>query len=181
MESLISDLYANNVIFSYYGFMDNSVLNNVLSITKSKLKANGESLTVTMRVYNAINECVENIIKHNFFPSAQILPYKSFLIITKQHDGYKVDTVNIINEDQKAAIKKQMDVMRIKSKEELKTLKADIISNQTYSKVSTAGLGLVDMFLKTDLCDYKFNPYNTNFLFNINFKIFQSNYASSGN
>ncbi len=179
MESLINNLYTNNVIFSYYGFMDSSVLNTILSITKTKLKANGESITTTMRVYNAINECVENIIKHNFFPSEDILPYKSFLLISKKENGYKIDTINVINEEQKKAIKNQMDFMTTKSKEELKTLKAEIIANKTYSKVATAGLGLVDMYIKTDVCEYKINSHNNNYLFNINFNINSKNYASA--
>ena len=77
MQSLTEKLYNKNVIFSYYGFIDNSVLEQVLRITKSKLEINGESQPIVARVYDAINNCVENIIEHNFFPGDAILKVRS--------------------------------------------------------------------------------------------------------
>ena len=50
METLIEKLYNNNVIFSYYGFIDHSVLDQVLLITRSKLENNNESILVITRV-----------------------------------------------------------------------------------------------------------------------------------
>ncbi|KAK6020969.1 hypothetical protein OSTOST_13369, partial [Ostertagia ostertagi] len=38
MSTLIENLHNNNVIFSYYGFIDDKVLGEVLQITKSKLE-----------------------------------------------------------------------------------------------------------------------------------------------
>jgi hypothetical protein len=172
MHSLSEILYTNNVLFSYYGFIDKQVLNEVLRVTKTKLEMFRESMMVTKRLYNAINECVENIIKHNFFPDEEMLQYKSLLLISKQKNNYVVDTINVINIKQKEAIQKQLEFLSSKSKEELKEIKLNIISNKQYSQVSTAGLGLVDMVMRTDSVDYRFKEYQqANFLFNINFKI----------
>jgi len=128
-------------------------------------------LVIINRVYNAINECVENIIKHNFFPDSDLLQYKSLLIVSKQNESYVVDTINVINLKQKEQINTQLIFLNSKTKEELKQIKSEIISNKSYSDVSTAGLGLVDMVLRTDSCVYSFRNYDTNFLFNIHFKI----------
>jgi hypothetical protein len=178
MQSLTEILYTNNVIFSYYGFIDKYVLNEVLRVTKAKLQGYNEPLVIINRVYNAINECVENIIKHNFFPDTELLHYKSLLIVSKQNESYVIDTINVINLKQKEQIDKQLLFLNSKTKEELKQIKAQIISNKSYSDVSTAGLGLVDMILRTDSCIYSFRDYSTNFLFNIHFKI-NSNYGNA--
>ncbi len=171
MQSLSEILYTNNVLFSYYGFIDKYVLNEVLGITKAKLISYNEPVVIINRVYNAINECVENIIKHNFFPENEMLQYKSLLIISQQEDCYVINTVNVINETQKQQINTQLLFLNSKTKDELKQIKAEIISNKNYSEVHTAGLGLVDMILRTDNCIYNFKNHNTNFLFNIHFKI----------
>ncbi len=171
MQSLTEILYTNNVIFSYYGFIDKYVLNEVLRVTKAKLQGNNEPMVIINRVYNAINECVENIIKHNFFPDSEMLHYKSLLLVSKQNESYVVDTINVINLKQREQINTQLIFLNSKSKDELKQIKSQIISNKSYSEVSTAGLGLVDMVLRTDDCIYSFRDYNTNYLFNIHFKI----------
>ena len=49
METLTEKLYNNNVIFSYYGFIDHTVLEQVLRITRSKLESQHESLLVITR------------------------------------------------------------------------------------------------------------------------------------
>jgi hypothetical protein len=156
------------------------VLNEVLKVTKHHLKVENESMIVSKRLYNAINECVENIIKHNFFPKEQIADYKSLLVISKEDDFYIVDTINVINAHQKESVTKQLDFITSRSKDELKVIKSEIISNNQYSDVSTAGLGMVDMVLRTDDCNYGFKDYHSNFLFNIHFKINSTlSYAST--
>ena len=171
LQALSEILYTNNVLFSYYGFIDKFVLNEVLEITKSKLISLNESTLIIGRVYNSINECVENIIKHNFFPDSEILHYKSLLLISKQNEGYVINTLNVINTKQKEQIESQLTFLNSKSKEELKQIKANILTNKSYSEVSTAGLGLVDMILRTDSFVYSFKDREQNFLFNIHFKI----------
>lgn len=171
MKLLSEDLYQNNVLFSYYGFIDSSVLNHVLSIAKNKLIQNNESLVVINRVYNTINESIENIIKHNFFPDQNILQYKSLLLIVNDNGFYEINTVNVINQKQKEKIDSQLQKMSKMSKEELKEAKTNILSNKQYSEVATAGLGLIDMLIRTDASDYGIAPYKENYLFKINFKV----------
>ena len=175
MRSLSEILYTNNVLFSYYGFIDNKVLTQVLNITQSKLEANKENMVVIKRVYNAINECVENIIKHNFFPEDALLHYKSLLLISMGEKCYMIDTINVVNAKQKAAIVEKLNSLNDKTKEELMTIKSQIMSNKQYSEVSTAGLGMVDLILKTNNFNFHFKEYNDNFLFSINFKINTNN------
>lgn len=171
--------YDNNVLFSYYGHIDKNILNQALKIINLFLEKNNEPLVVSKRLYNTINECVENIIKHNFFPDEGVTDYRSLLLISKEADHYVVDTINIVNGRQKESIHKKLDHLVSKNKEDLKNMKRDIISNKQYSEVSTAGLGLLDMILKADGYHYHFKNYESDFLFNINFKINSTNYGNT--
>lgn len=175
MKALSEILYTNNVLFSYYGFIDSKVLTQVLTITKNKLELNKEKVVIIKRVYNAINECVENIIKHNFFPEYALLNYKSLLLISASDGYYSIDTINVVNVKQKEAIINKLTFLNSKSREDLLAHKAQIMSNNEYSEVATAGLGLVDLVLKTSDFSFSFKEYNENFLFSINFKINTTN------
>jgi hypothetical protein len=169
MKSLVENLYDNNVIFSYYGFIDTSVLKEVLQITRSKLEGNREPNDTIERVHNAISECVDNIIRHNFYPDDVRVRYKSLLVVSKQDDHYNIDTINVITPNQKKAINDQLNYLHTIPKEELNEMR-----NQTRSRgvLSTElKTGLVDLVLKADRCDCKFKDIYPNFLFNVNYKI----------
>ncbi len=170
MSTLIENLHNNNVIFSYYGFIDNSVLNEVLQITKSKLQGNNEKPQIIGKVHDAISECVDNIIKHNFYPDDERVRYKSLLVVSKQQTDYSIDTINVVNSHQKASINQQLDFMNSKSKDELTALR----SGKT-TMLSNNNMGLVDLLLKADTCDCSFKNMESNYLFNINFKISSMN------
>ncbi|MBS1651992.1 MAG: hypothetical protein JSU07_08300 [Bacteroidetes bacterium] len=173
MSSLSEILYKNHIIFSYFGYIDNMVLNEILKLTKDKLIKNKESVLTTNRVYNAINECVENIIKHNIFSDDNKVYYKSLILISTHSNAYQIDTINLINENQYNEITEKLKLITSKNKEELKHIKTEIISNNQYSNVSTAGLGLIDMLLKADEFLYRFNKQeDSKILFNMHFKIY---------
>jgi hypothetical protein len=166
MKTLIENLYSNNVLFSYYGFVDESVLKHVLEITKSRLDDNNESAATLERVHNAIKECVEHIISHNFFPDDIRVHYKSLLIVSKHKDDYNVDSINVINSIQKETIHKQLEMLQTKNHEELMKLKSNGSSNG--QKINT---GLVDLVLKSENCDCTFRERNVNHLFKVNYRI----------
>jgi hypothetical protein len=166
MESLIEKLYNNNVIFSYYGFIDDGVLNEVLRITRSKLEGIGEPPKLVERVHNAIFDCIENIIHHNFYPDDSRVHYKSLIVVSRQKENYLIHTLNVVNEMQKASIDQQLVYLETKSPEELQAMR-------TAHRQGGSGdhPRLVDLVLKSDNCDCTFRPLNENFLFNINFQI----------
>jgi hypothetical protein len=172
MKSLTEELYTNNVLFSYYGFIDKSVLDEVLRVTKNKLETNKESSIIINRVCDAIRDCIQNIIDHNFFPDGAILNYKSLIVVSYQFESYSINTINVINDLQKESINDQLAFLNSKSKEELVTLKSEILSKSKQQFMpNSAGLGVLDLLLKTDNCDYSFKNYHSNFLFNIHFNI----------
>jgi len=169
MKSLIETLYTNNVIFSYYGFIDNSVLEQVLAITKSKLKTNKENERVIERVCGAISESVENILKHNFYEEDARVQYKSLLIVSRQDTEFNIDTIIVVNPAQRQSIQEQLDYLHALGQEELNALKAK--STGQDQTLKTVHSGLLDLVLRADRCDCTFKHLAENSLFNISYKV----------
>ena len=164
METLIEKLHNNNVIFSYYGFIDDTVLTQVLQITRSKLEGYHEDPLVVSRVHTALKDCVESIISHNFYPEDERLHYKSLLAVSKNEDQYLIDTLNVINDHQKDVIDRQLEFLASHSKEELQELLAAPLN-------CPVSASLIKLMFKADDYDCSFKPVGKNLLFNINFKI----------
>ena len=172
MKSLIERLHNNNVLFSYYGFIDDNVLSEVLRITRNKFENNRESPDMVDRLHKTIYDCVENIIQHNFFPADELLSYKSLLLVCHNEKFYSIDTINVINTFQKESIEKQLTLLHAKTKDEIIHLRLNTITkNKEMGLPDGTGLGLIDLVLGADKCDYRFKVYDSNFLFNINFEI----------
>ena len=169
MKTLIEDLHSNNVIFSYYGFIDSSVLSQVLQITRSKLESNEESPVIIERVHDALNNCVENIIKNNFYPEDDKVQFKSLLAVSKKDEQYHVDTIAVVNPVQKESIIQQLHFLKTKSKDELMALKSRTMLHVDDSV--PMGSGLIEIALKVDDCNCTFRDLEQNSLFNINFRI----------
>ncbi len=167
MKTLIEKLHDHNVIFSYYGFIDDKVLTEVLQITKSKLEGNHESPLVVSRVHDAINNCVDNIIKHNFYPDDERVHYKSLLVVSQHEDHFLIDTINVINASQKEKLNEQLRYLHSHTKEEIISLRS---SGPAINNLKL-GAGLIDLVLKADNCDCTFKDLDSHSLFNINFKI----------
>ena len=168
METLIEKLYNNNVIFSYYGFIDHSVLDQVLLITRSKLENNNESILVITRVQEILHECVESIIRHNFYPDDDKLHYKSLLVVSRQNVDYEVDTLNVVNSFQKKTLEDQLEMVAEKSREELKKLRVQCQMGTTDAPVNEK---IISLLARADHHECSFRSLNEHFLFNISLRI----------
>jgi hypothetical protein len=168
MDNLVENLYNNNVIFSYYGFIDESVLNHVLEITRSKLLSTQEPDAVVNKVHDAIYECVEHTIRHNFYPDDSRMHYKSLLVVSRQKGHYLIDSINVINSQQKQAIHTQLKYLHTKTHDELLSLKA---RDSRHRDEQIVNPGLVDLVLKSGNCDCTFKELEQHHLFNVNYKV----------
>ena len=167
METLIEKLYNNNVIFSYYGFVDQSVLQEVLRITRSKLENSGEPMLTITRVHDVLNDCVANIIQHNFYPDDSRVHYKSLLVVSRQEHEYEVDTLNVVNEEQKKRIEKQLGLFKSKSRDQLKKMRLQCQLNAA----PEINEHLIALLMRADQYECSFKPLESHFLFNIGLKI----------
>ncbi len=168
LDALIENLYQNNVVFSYYGFIDESVLNRVLEITESRMTANKESTATISHVRDAILECVEHGTLHNLYPDDTRTHYKSLLAVSRTDNAYKIDCVNVISESQKNAINTQLEYLRTREISDLQLVKA---RDGRYNDPMIKNPGLVDLVLRDGLCGCSFKNIGESHLFNVNYTI----------
>jgi len=168
LDSLIENLYQNNVVFSYYGFIDDSVLTRVLEITESRMLANKESTATIAHVRDAIVECVEHSTLHNLFPEDTRTHYKSLLAVSRTDASYHVDCVNVINAEQKVAINEQLDYLRTCKIEDLQLVKS---RHEEFNDPMIKNPGLVDLVLREGHCGCSFKSLSEGYLFNVNYTI----------
>lgn len=169
MRSLIEILYTNNAIFSYYGFVDNSVLEQVQEITKMKLQTNKESESIIVKVHHALEECAGNIMRHNFHDDVSRVSYKSLLMVSKNENEYNIDSIMVINSVQHEKIQTQLSYLRSLSVEELNGLKLAV--NQEGKQLTLVDSDLINLVLKSDDCNFTFKALGENFLFNVCYKV----------
>lgn len=168
METLTEKLYNNNVIFSYYGFIDRTVLSQVLQITRSKLESGNESLLVISRVQELLNDCIESIISHNFYPDDDKLHYKSLLVVSRQENDYEVDTLNVVNAAQKKLLDEQLAIVATKSRDQLKKLRLQCQLENADGHINEK---IIALLARADHHECAFKPLNEHFLFNISLRI----------
>ncbi|HOZ88408.1 MAG TPA: DUF6272 family protein, partial [Bacteroidia bacterium] len=94
------------------------------------------------------------------------------ILVSGKSGTYFIDTINVINGHQKESIHQQLSNLNVKTKSELHDLKKQIMLKNNHQSVAEGtGLGLIDLVLVSDNCNYRFKDYDNNFLFNINFEI----------
>ena len=83
---------------------------------------------------------------------------------------YTIDAVYEVNAKQKTIIIEGLNLLQSKSKDELLAIKTQITEGDN-NTISSEGLDLIDLDLKTSDFNLHFKEYSDNYLFSINFKI----------
>lgn len=156
--------------FSYCGRIDRTLLNAILKVVKNRMTFFKESPKIINRVYNAINETVENFIIH-CEQEHWSLNHKMLLMILNTEKGWHVITGNHINENQKVGLEAKLKFINSLSLEEKKLLFNGTMKNSTFSERDTAGLGLIDIAIKSDNLGFEFQKRNDQLFYVLNIQI----------
>jgi len=150
---------SEKVILEYKGNIDFDTLQSLLNDLKHKLLLIPDITTLTKkRVFNVTVECIENIYKHSNSKKNEILfkityANKTFTIISENH--IKFEDIN--------QIKEKIDTINSLDREGLKNLYNKIITNTKISERGGAGLGFIDMAIKTcNKIGYEFEKIDDN-------------------
>jgi hypothetical protein len=89
------------------------------------------------------------------------------VMIAKNATGYSIVSGNLIDDTKIDAFKEKLDEINNLSKEELRSMYKNKLTNENFSELGGAGLGLIDMSRK-----YGFIPFNEKYaFFSLNVKI----------
>jgi hypothetical protein len=139
-------------IFIYKGSFTFNTINSHLKELKNELNLHVSNLKVRKRMYNILVECLENINKHALrFPNldASVGPYGFVMITVFEEHTYQVVLGNFILNHEALNHKERLETVNNLEMPELKDYYNNIISNTEISERGGAGLGLVDMAIKS--------------------------------
>lgn len=175
MLELSDSLKRADILLSYCGTLDRSVLQAILNIAKNRLAFINEKPETVNRVYDAINETLENTIIHANYTEDEnsvFMPLKNIFLITRNTDHYSVASGNFIKPERETALKSILEKVNSISQEELKKAYQTVLSRGELSAINTAELGFIDMALKSDSkLEYTFNHKNGDVFFSLSIAI----------
>ncbi len=147
---------SEKIILEYKGIIDFETLQSLLNELKHKLISIPNIATLTKkRVFNVTVECLENIYKHSNKKN-EIL-----FTITYENKTFTIISENYVKFQDINQIKEKIDVINSLDREGLKNLYNHIITNTKISERGGAGLGFIDMAIKTcNKIGYEFERIN---------------------
>ncbi len=118
-----------------------------MQITESKLDSLNEKPKLKKKVFNILVECLQNLYHHlDEYPTEGDGGRYAIFLIGKKEDYYTIMTGNYILNDKSEKLTKYLDKINSLSKEELKTLYKEVLSNDK----GGGGLGFIDMIRRSE-------------------------------
>jgi len=153
--------------------MSEEIINAVVSLVESKLTLFEEPVKLQKKVFNVLIECLQNLHHHNPKVNQKNVNNPVIVMLAKNATGYSILSGNLIDDTKIEAFRGRLDEINNLSKEELRSLYKNTLSNEEYSDLGGAGLGLIDMSRKSgEKLEYGFIPFNDNYsFFSLNVKI----------
>ncbi len=175
MLELSNSLKRADILLSYCGTLDRNILQAILNIAKNRMAFINENPETVKRVYDAINDTLENTIIHSNYKEDDnrvFMPLKNIFLITRNTNNYSVASGNFIKANREEALKALLDKVNSMSKDELKQAYQQILTKGELSPIDTAELGFIDMAIKSDAkLEYAFNHKNGEVFFSLSISI----------
>lgn len=162
----------NDAYFAFRGSINVDLVDHVLSSTHAKLESVENNVGVRKKVHLVLVECLQNLCKQveNLNQDENDIgeydkTAASFVIKTDL-DGYYISTANFIANKNVFGLNNRLTEINNCTRAELKALYNKILTNKSYTTQGGAGLGFVDILLKTNnKLDFTFEKVDDNFSF----------------
>ena len=132
----------NDVMLSFKGDVNSSMLDSMLMIMESKLEDLGEPSKVKKKVYNVLVECLQNLYHHR---DEMKRPGKE----EESAEVYNINTGNYILSNRVKKKKKRIDQVNHLDKVGLKQLYKEVLNNAERTEKGGGGLGTIDIARKS--------------------------------
>ena len=175
MYDFYSELVENDVVFTYTGDFSPDLISAMLSFAERKVMTFSISNASRKKIFNVMVEVLQNICKHQDVFSHDELDDSSCFFIVQDKQFYRIISRNpIANKHVKTVTDKINHVNKL-DRVTLKKHHKDRLINNEMSAKSGAGVGFIDMALKSDnKLDYSFEPINdeySQFMLSVNITI----------
>jgi hypothetical protein len=144
------------LLFVYRGEVTERNSLPLLTLLENEMKDDSYGFVGRKRLFMYVLENLQNIVKHGDRSGHGDM---SLVAYSKTIDGYTITTGNIIGSDRINDLKKRLDRVNEMDIDAIKVLYRQILGNSEFSNKGGAGLGLIEMAIKTgNRLDYEFVP-----------------------
>lgn len=167
--NFIVDIYSlmtrKNILLSYLGEITPDISSNLLQLLK-KSNMLDEEIAIKKKLYKIMVECLENITRHSAKIEKAIHP--AIFLLVKSDLHYHIVTGNYIFNKDILPIKEGLDSINILDRDGIKKRHLKALSESQISERGGAGIGLIDMALKSgNPLEYEFISKTDNISFYI--------------
>lgn len=154
-HSLIREKKLNLV---YQGHFSQENMKSILGMMEASVTAKG-GLPIRKKIFNVLVEALQNIFKHGNTTDQTANGQNGIFIIGNSGNEYRITTGNVIDNSKVNDLKSKLELINSLDVEKLNNLYNAVISGEEFSGDNGAGLGLIDMKLKSGQnLIYEFNP-----------------------
>jgi len=127
----------------------------LLTLLENEMKDDSYGMAGRKRLFMFVLESLQNIVKHG----ARHHVMMPLVAYSKAGEGYRVLTANVIAGDQAENLRKRLEQVNNLDGQGIKDLYKDILMNSEFNEKGGAGLGLIEMAVKTgNRLDFDFRP-----------------------
>jgi hypothetical protein len=146
----------DHLLFVYRGEITEKNSLSMLTLLENEMKDDLFSFVGRKRLFMFVLESLQNIIKHGDHTHHAGM---SLVTYSKNSDGYTITTGNIIDSVNVNDLKNRLETMGRLKQAEIKNLYKQILTSSKFSEKGGAGLGLIEMAIKTgNKLDFDFIP-----------------------
>lgn len=128
----------------------------LLTLLENEMKDDSYGITGRKRLFMFVLESLQNIVKHGTRLDRGMMPLVAY---SKAGEGYRVVTANVIAGDHVENLRKRLEQVNNLDVQGIRELYKKILMNTEFSEKGGAGLGLIEMAVKTgNRLDFDFRP-----------------------
>ena len=156
----------SGIFLDYSGPLDFEVMDSLLKKLKKTSEFKDLNKITGKRVYFVVVECLENILKHAKLELSENPATNPHIMVREQNDKIIVNTGNPVAGDVKETIVQRLEGINNSDEKTLKSLYENKIRSELLNKEKCAGLGFIQMALKSgNKISYSFNPLSNGYLY----------------
>jgi hypothetical protein len=149
------------LLFVYRGDITDKNSLPLITLLENEMKEDSFGFVGQKRLFMFVLESLQNIAKHGDHDQYGEMSLVSF---SRTDDGYTITTGNIIASENVVILKKRLEEVNNLDIKDIRDLYRQILNTSEFSKKGGAGLGLIEMAIKTgNRLDYDFVPVNDDF------------------
>ena len=154
-------MVSERLLFVYRGSITDRNSLPLITLLENEMKDDSFGVVGQKRLFMFALESLQNVAKHgdhDKYAGMSLVTYK------RTDDGYTITTGNMIATENVEDLKRRLDKVNNLDIKDIKDLYRQILSTTEFSEKGGAGLGLIEMAIKTgNRLDYDFVPINEDF------------------